>query len=147
MAKRKYFYFRRSKQSQRHPGAVTVAAQLDEAAKKLHLAFSFCSPKDQFVRKIGRNYADDRLTLGLGNVQLHTIPNYWYRTTEFTGKPLADILRVFNFEVRPEDKPRIWQKRILIADAEEGLTFTQASIIPVIASNLAASQPGVGENE
>ena len=42
----------------------TVAYQYNDAAKCIHVATSECSPRDRFVKKIGRDIAFNRLVAG-----------------------------------------------------------------------------------
>ncbi len=42
-------------------GAITIASNLDIDNNKLEYAVAFCSPKDEFTKKIGRELAISRL--------------------------------------------------------------------------------------
>jgi hypothetical protein len=46
---------------QKHKGVVTVVSKYNDEDSLLQLGFSFCSPKDHFSRKFGRQKAKERL--------------------------------------------------------------------------------------
>ena len=48
----------------KNKGHVTIAGIFDKDKKELKFAASFCSPKDRFVKKVGRDLASKRLLEG-----------------------------------------------------------------------------------
>jgi len=45
-----------------YPVRVSIAGHYDETAKRLNLAAARCSEEDRFVRKVGRELAEKRLS-------------------------------------------------------------------------------------
>ena len=45
----------------KNKGHVTIAGIFDKEKKELKFAASFCSPKDRFIKKVGRDLASKRL--------------------------------------------------------------------------------------
>ena len=66
-------------------GGLTVAAQRDD--EFFHLGFAFCSPKDQFNRKLGRRIAEGRLNFTYSN-------GFW----RYTSKNIEAVIEGYNPE-------------------------------------------------
>jgi len=86
----KYYYLH-------HPtvkSVVTVATLVSN--NKVNLGFAFCSPKDTFVKAIGRSIALGRLQSKKGMI----------RPESFTGKSFNAIVKAWDYT----KKPQIWEK-------------------------------------
>lgn len=106
MSNRRYYYFR----NKEIPGVVSAAADLSEDRTTLRIAFALCMPADIFSKKKAHTILDGRLDTNKGK---------FVTTTEFTGRSVDDVIRVFNN--LPEDQlPRYWQDALL----EHGETIT-----------------------
>jgi hypothetical protein len=55
----RFTYLRQNKTNHNH-GGVVIAASIKDG-NTLKVGFAFCSPKDIFIRKVGRNKANGRL--------------------------------------------------------------------------------------
>ena len=66
-------------------GTITAATQVMDNGS-LHIGVAYCSPKDKFVKALGRKIALGRLM---------NICEYHYET-HFTGHSSEDFLRIFN---------------------------------------------------
>src|SRR5208337_2831734 len=61
----RFIYFGRPAGNNRHHGVMTVAYQLDKQQRQVSIGFSFCSPKDRWVKTIGQELALRRLKEGI----------------------------------------------------------------------------------
>ena len=57
----RFIYFGRSRQGERHQGVMTVAYSVDEKNREVKIGFSFCSPKDPWVKAKGQSIALDQI--------------------------------------------------------------------------------------
>ena len=117
----KFYYVRRDSNKvgkAGHCGVMTIATKVKDSM--VAFGFSFCSPKDQFVKSLGRKIA-------LGLLESHPI------VTSFTGNSANDIARVWKEHntwdynrMKNGEKvciiPQIWRKSLLANIIQTGLT-------------------------
>jgi len=83
----RFVYMRPFKSSANHGGAVCAATIVDESIPEkpqLKVGFTFCSPRDVFVKKIARCKASGRM------LSAHAV------TIPFSGNAYKDIVNYFN---------------------------------------------------
>ena len=61
----RFLYFGRPTGSNRHRGVMTVAYRVDPMQSQMGVGFSFCSPKDRWIKAIGQDLALRRLKEGI----------------------------------------------------------------------------------
>lgn len=92
-------------------GVMTVVTKVSTDDKSVDVGFAFCSPKDRFCKRTGRDLARKRM---------ETNP----LRTRFTGHSADDIVRLFNKnKFATELKPQIWKHGSLASVPECNLTF------------------------
>jgi len=89
----RYVYLRRQHTSRNHGGVVTCAATLIDP-NTLNVGFSFCSPKDEFVKKVGRNKAAGRML------------SHHASTVPFHGNTYRDIVNFWNTPENGLERPQ-----------------------------------------
>jgi len=108
----KFFYVGNKTSSK--SGVLTAVSEIQPNGK-LKIAFAFCSPKDQFNRKIGRKIALGRLTCDRSSF-----------ITDFTGHSSNDICKIFNeYNSHPGSGvyiPRLWKNRVLVS-TNKGIAY------------------------
>ena len=57
----RFIYLGRARQGERHQGVMTVAYSVDEKNREVKIGFSFCSPKDPWVKAKGQSIALDQI--------------------------------------------------------------------------------------
>ena len=98
----KYFHIRhRDKQNL----AISIATEVH--GNEVYIAFAFCSTKDNFCRRTGREMALEKLA-----------SNDYY-TAQFSGHSADDIARVWP----AVEKPHAWDNCILVSSPETGLDY------------------------
>lgn len=95
----------------RHPkekAVMTVAARVNEDEDVVRFGFAFCSPKDNFSKKVGR-------TKALGRVD--SAGATW---TDFNGHSADALCRIWNNGFF-SNKPQIWKHTQLVSIEQTGL--------------------------
>jgi hypothetical protein len=92
---------------------MTVATEVCPDGEKLTMGISFCNPKDNFSKKVGRTKAIGRLR------------SYSGYHCKFTGHSADDFAKYFNDERNFITKPQKWKHGKLVNVPFRGLTFTK----------------------
>lgn len=105
----KFFHVKRTDNKTNKTGVVTIASMVVGTGKraKVQIGASFCSPMDQFNKKIGRANALERMAK----------PETCLRAP-FTGHSAETIENCWD-EI---DKPRFWDRTKLVNVENQGLT-------------------------
>ncbi len=98
-------------------GVLTIATEINEDGKTFRVGFAFCSSKDRFSRKIGRQKALARLNKNKMNTLAGEVMNGWM----FEDRTIDTAIRVFDVIVKPSE----WKNRRLVNIPEAGLTFVE----------------------
>jgi len=108
----------------KHDGVLTIATEVQEDGKTLYVGVAFCSPKDPFIRKLGRQKAIGRMRSSGREI------------CDFNGHSSDDIVPFFNSQdlFHPSlgkngkllyvvEKPHVWKKRFLVSNSTTGLSY------------------------
>lgn len=87
-------------------GILTVVTEVTSNGY-VRVGFSFCSPRDRFIKKNGIARARSRM--------------FW--VTKFTGHSMDDVIRLFNYEMKDNGKPNRWKNVSLCTNDEFSLMF------------------------
>ncbi len=90
------FHYIGNRKNPSETGIITVATEVTGGGHSVRLGFAFCSPKDQFSKKIGRKIALDRMKGSWG----HTL-GYGGHSTDAIVSALGSIYQQF--------LPKIWR--------------------------------------
>jgi len=92
---------------------MTIVTEVSEDLKKVTLGFAFCSDKDNFSKKKGREVGEWRI--------IHEP----VLVDDFSGHSADSIMRLFNHPSNIIRKPKKWQHGQLLNLRDLGLTFVE----------------------
>lgn len=103
-------------------GVLTIATQINPDGKTFRVGFAFCSPKDIFSKKVGRESAIRRLRNETILVRIAgTVCDVGQvNNFDFEGRTIDAVIDIFNGGLV---RPALWEHRKLVNIPQNGLTF------------------------